>query len=127
MPLAFGRFESLSAPVAVGEIQRLDLQADDREPPVLLSVSELTERERTVLVGRCRGETLSKLGSELGISQERVRQVEAKATQKAHRKKGNIALACIRDLTKRRGYRKEPARGSAFQTPHIRLPRLHPS
>ena len=105
--LAFGRFESLDVPVAVGEIQRLDLQADDREPPVLLSVSELTERERTVLVGRCRGETLSKLGSDLGVSQERVRQIHAKATQKARRIKGNIALACIRDLVKRRGYRKE--------------------
>ena len=41
--LAFGRFESLDASVAESETQALDLQPDDREPPVLLNVSDLTE------------------------------------------------------------------------------------
>ena len=99
--VAFGRSESLSVP-AIGD----DQAVDETVPAVAPDLSELTEREKTVLVGRSRGETLSELGSELGISQERVRQVEAKATQKAQRKKGNVALACIRDLVRRRGYRK---------------------
>jgi hypothetical protein len=103
--MAFGRSESLNAP-ALGDDQALDLQADETAPAVTPDLSELTERERTVLVGRSRGETLSELGSELGVSQERVRQIHAKGTQKARRKKGNVALACILDLTKRRGYRK---------------------
>ena len=98
--MAFSRSESLSVP-ALG-----DDQADETAPAVTPDLSELTEREQTVLVGRSRGETLSELGSELGISQERVRQVHAKAIKKARRKKGNVALACIRDLVKRRGYRK---------------------
>jgi RNA polymerase sigma factor (sigma-70 family) len=104
--LAFGRIESLDVAIAEGETQALDLQPDDREPPVLLNLSDLTEKERTVFVGGSRGATLRELRSELGVSQERVRQVEATATQKACRTKGNVALACIRDLTKRRGYRK---------------------
>ena len=99
--MAFGRSESLNVP-AYDEAVRLRRTRAAVTP----DLSELTERERTVLVGRSRGATLSELGSELGISQERVRQVEGRATQKAHRKKGNVALACIRDLTKRRGYRK---------------------
>ena len=99
--MAFGRSESPSVP-APGD----DQAVDETVPAVAPDLSELTEREKTVLVGRSRGETLSELGSELGVSQERVRQVEGRATQKAQRKKGNVALTCIRDLTKRRGYRK---------------------
>ena len=100
--LAFGRFESLDASVAESETH--DLQPDDREPPVLLNVSDLSERERTVFLGRSRGETLRNLGRELGVSQERVSQVHAKATRKVREK--NVALKCIRDLLKRRGYTK---------------------
>jgi RNA polymerase sigma factor (sigma-70 family) len=99
--MAFGRLESPSVP-APGD----DQAVDETVPAVAPDLSELTQREQTVLIGRSRGETLSELGSELGVSQERVRQVEGRATQKAQRKKGNVALTCIRDLTKRRGYRK---------------------
>jgi RNA polymerase sigma-B factor len=106
--MALGRSESLNAP-ALGDDQAADLplQADETVPAVTPDLSGLTEREQAVLVGRSRGETLSELGRDLGVSQERVRQVHAKATQKARKIKGNVALACIRDLTKRRGYRKE--------------------
>jgi RNA polymerase sigma factor (sigma-70 family) len=107
--LAFGRFKSLDVSIEEGQTQALDLQADDSEPPILLNTSELTERERTVFLGRSRGETLRDLGSELAVSQERVRQVHAKATKKVVATPGNVARACIRDLLKRRGYEK-PAR-----------------
>ena len=103
--MAFGRSEFLNVP-ALGDEQAGDLQADETAPAVAPDLSELTEREQTVLVGRSRGETLTGLGGELGVSQERVRQIQAKATQKARRNKGNVALACIRDLVKRKGYRK---------------------
>jgi DNA-directed RNA polymerase sigma subunit (sigma70/sigma32) len=44
--------------------------------PVL---TRLTEREREVLAARAAGESLRQLGRRLGISQERVRQIEQRA------------------------------------------------
>jgi RNA polymerase sigma factor (sigma-70 family) len=103
--MAFGRSELPSVP-AIG-----DDQADDETvPAVTPDLSQLTEREKTILVGRSRGKTLSDLGSELGVSQERIRQIQAKATEKALTEdeklteKGKLKL--IRALLRRRGYRK---------------------
>jgi RNA polymerase sigma factor (sigma-70 family) len=83
-----------------------DLVADPKIPAASIDVGGLTEKERGIVLGRSQGQTLIKLGKQFGISQERVRQLEAKATEKLRRKKGNVALACIRDLITRRGYRK---------------------
>ena len=52
------------------------------------------------------GCTLTEVGKAHDLSPERVRQIECCAIDKLRRGKGQIALACIRDLVKRRGYRK---------------------
>jgi DNA-directed RNA polymerase sigma subunit (sigma70/sigma32) len=40
------------------------------------------ELKKTVLLARANGETLSKIGTKLGVTKEFVRQVEAKITRK---------------------------------------------
>jgi RNA polymerase sigma factor (sigma-70 family) len=83
-----------------------DVIPDERLPVVHADIIGLTESEQKVLVGRDAGETLRELGEEFGVSKERVRQIHAKASLKAVEAPGNVARACIRDLTKRRGYQK---------------------
>ena len=62
--------------------------------------------ESRVLIGRSQGENLQEIGNELGVSTERVRQLEKRAAKKVAKTPGNVARACIRDLTNRRGYQK---------------------
>jgi len=83
-----------------------DVIADERTESPCPNLSGLSDRETRVVVGIVAGETLKELGSELGVSQERVRQINVAATKKLRKIPGRIALACIRDLTKRRGYHK---------------------
>jgi RNA polymerase primary sigma factor len=70
-----------------GEQQR----AQDRRARVVAALlGRLNERERRILVGRfgiggAREETLSQIGVELGISKERVRQLEARARDRLRR------------------------------------------
>lgn len=73
-------------------------------PPI--DLKDLNPNERRVIVRRAEGETLKKIGKELGFSAERARQIETRATEKLRRSKGKVALACIRDLVNRRGYRR---------------------
>jgi DNA-directed RNA polymerase sigma subunit (sigma70/sigma32) len=49
----------------------------------LLKDKNLTPRERAVIEARDRGETLEKIGQELGVTRERVRQIEGKAVYRA--------------------------------------------
>ena len=84
-----------------GELERQDLIPDDRPGPeeVVIgmrdaatrsrwlneALAELNERERMIIAGRRlaeAGATLERLGSELGISKERVRQLEQRALGK---------------------------------------------
>ena len=84
-----------------GEDAWQDFLADDRPDPeeivtgahdgkqrsrwLALSLAELSERERTIIRERRLredGRTLEELGVRLGISKERVRQIEGRAIQK---------------------------------------------
>jgi RNA polymerase sigma factor (sigma-70 family) len=85
-------------PISELEIAPVELPKVDLE--------KLTTTERRVVTGRATGETLKEVGSDLGISAERARQIETRATEKLRTGKGNIARACIRDLLNRRGYQK---------------------
>ena len=70
----------------------------DQAPTIAPYLSALSKRERHIIEARARAETLTEIGKELGISAERVRQLEARALPKI---KGGVASACISDLTKR--------------------------
>ena len=61
-------------------------------------LSGLSERERFIVQARGAGKTLREIGKGLGLSAERVRQIEALARP---RMKGVAAALCIADLTKR--------------------------
>ena len=94
--------QSLNIGLAEGsDLERQDLIADDRPGPeeVVIgmrdaatrsrwlneALAELNERERTIIAGRRLAEagvTLEQLGSALGISKERVRQLEQRALGK---------------------------------------------
>jgi len=94
--------QSLNVGLAVGgELERQDLIPDDRPGPeeavigmrdaatrsrwLNEALAELNERERRIIAGRRLAEagiTLERLGSELGISKERVRQLEQRALGK---------------------------------------------
>jgi RNA polymerase sigma-32 factor len=97
-----GGDQSLNATIApTGEDAWQDFLADDRPDPeeivtgahdakqrsrwLALSLAELNERERTIIRERRLredGRTLEELGVRLGISKERVRQIEHRALQK---------------------------------------------
>ncbi len=104
-----------------GEMQFLHERiADDREPTKIVDLSATTEVESRVLIGRSQGENLQEIGNELGVSAERVRQLEKRAAKKIAKTPGNIARACIRDLMNRRGYQKPsrkllPFRAQTFE------------
>jgi DNA-directed RNA polymerase sigma subunit (sigma70/sigma32) len=105
--VAFGRSISLERPVDSDEEFTLhDVIADERTESPCPDLGGLSDREKRVVVGTVAGETLKELGTELGVSQERVRQINVAGTKKLRKKPGHIALACILDLTKRRGYNK---------------------
>jgi RNA polymerase sigma factor (sigma-70 family) len=81
--------------------------ADDRMPVPGADLSTTTDVENRVLVGRFqKDETLEEIGREIGVSPERVRQIEKRAIKRVAARPGNVARACIRDLLKRRGYKK---------------------
>ncbi len=67
-PLALDAYEEVLAEVAAAQVRPLMLQ--------------LTEREREVLEARTAGQSLRELGRRLGVSQERVRQIEERALSK---------------------------------------------
>jgi len=97
-----GGDQSLNAAISSGgEDAWLDFLADERPDPEVVvaeardggtrsrwlaqSLAELTERERTIIRERRlvdEGKTLEELGTRLGISKERVRQIEHRALQK---------------------------------------------
>lgn len=52
---------------------------------IRIALSALTERERTVIVGRNSGATLQELADEFGRSKERIRQIESCALRKARK------------------------------------------
>ena len=96
-------------PLASGRAKSLTIWHDDDDrshqrdvaapaPTIGPDLSALSERERHIIEARARAETLTEIGKELGISAERVRQLEARALPKI---KGGVASACISDLTKR--------------------------
>lgn len=84
--LGFGRrVESLNEPIfsegkRVGE--RIDLLVDDSIPAKSLDLSALSEKDQHIVQARACGFTLRQIGSQLGISPERVRQREGRAYSK---------------------------------------------
>jgi RNA polymerase sigma-32 factor len=94
--------QSLNTPIGEdGDVDRQDLLADGRANPeevvigvrdgavrsrwLAQAVDELTPRERRIICQRCLTEqavTLEELGRELGVSKERVRQLEHRALRK---------------------------------------------
>jgi RNA polymerase sigma factor (sigma-70 family) len=104
-------------PLASGYSESLTVWHDDDDsghqtdvaapaPTIAPDLGALSDRERHIIEARARAETLTEIGKELGISAERVRQLEARALPKI---KGGVASACISDLTKR-GIPIEPTR-----------------
>ena len=70
----------LEDPIAADELEAVfDAVAGAQVAPLLL---QLTERERTVLAARARGDSLRTIGRALGLSGERVRKVERQALAK---------------------------------------------
>jgi RNA polymerase sigma factor (sigma-70 family) len=112
----YQRKESINAPAVLfvdderDETERGALLIDERLPVLTPDLSELTSKERTIIEARAADRTLHFIGNELGISPERVRQIETKAAKKLH--KGAIARACILDLLRRRVYESPPTRSS---------------
>jgi RNA polymerase sigma factor (sigma-70 family) len=101
---SFGRVLSLNTPKSFGdgeedeETEFLDFVADESRPVIAPDLSRLSEKERSIIEARLRGETLKEIGKELGISAERVRQIETRARSSV---RGAIASECISELTQR--------------------------
>jgi RNA polymerase sigma factor (sigma-70 family) len=93
---------SLNAPLPSSEEDEprefMDIVADEARPAITPDLSGLSEKERNILEARLGGETLREIGRELGISAERVRQIEARARSNV---KGAVAAECISALTQR--------------------------
>ncbi|MBM3488159.1 MAG: RNA polymerase factor sigma-32 [Alphaproteobacteria bacterium] len=107
-----GRDRSINEPAKDGERERQETIADSRPLPedvvahaeierlahrsIEQALAGLSERERRIVVARRlreNGETLDSLGRDLGISKERVRQLEKRALGKLH----TVLTATIRD------------------------------
>jgi len=87
----YPRKESLNAPIVDGDgeetgEERVDLLSDDSGPALSLDLSELTPKERTIIEARNSGESLQSVGYELGLSAERIRQIEAQAQIKLRKR-----------------------------------------
>jgi RNA polymerase sigma factor (sigma-70 family) len=115
---ALNRSASLDAPAKENDDRdsKLDLVPDDSEPTVSIDLGTLSERERGIFEARLEGKTLGEIGAGLGVSRERVRQINERAVKKVRKTKGNIARACIRDLVNRRGHRKPSRRLLPFRS-----------
>jgi RNA polymerase sigma factor (sigma-70 family) len=107
---ALGRSSSLNIPAFKDDSDGesfLDRHVTDETTPGLNpDVSGLSEKERRVVSGRACGETLSETGRALSLSAERVRQIEARATDKIRKSDSCVARGAVNDLVKRRGYRQ---------------------
>jgi RNA polymerase sigma factor (sigma-70 family) len=97
---AFSPIDSIDAPLPSGELSKADTLVDDRDPSPLDQAMEaetahavkkilahMPERERIILamrygIGYPRECTLEEIGHKLGISRERVRQIEQGARKK---------------------------------------------
>ena len=108
--IGIGRATSLNNPAWADEDQdgntKLDLIPDESAPIATVDVGSLDERERAIFGARIEGKTLEEIGNGLGVSRERVRQINERVVEQVRTKKGNIARACIRDLISRRGYKR---------------------
>jgi RNA polymerase sigma factor (sigma-70 family) len=107
---ALGRSFSLNIPAfkddSDGESFLDRFVTDETTPGLNPDVSDLSEKERRVILGRISGETLSETGKALDLSPERVRQIEVRASDRLRKSKGCVARGAISDLVKRRGYQK---------------------
>jgi RNA polymerase sigma factor (sigma-70 family) len=125
--------------IGFGALQRTDGKeseefdpADERNALPPIDLGSLEDRERQIVEARLAGETLKKTGAELGISPERVRQIESKAHEKLRkgdeltfrvapgdreaRQFGDEYKACrgsARALITRHGYQK-PSRNTVW-------------
>ena len=70
----------------------------DAPPVISPDLSGLSARESFIVQTRAAGKTLKEIGGGLGLSAERVRQIEALAQPRI---KGLAAAICVADLTKR--------------------------
>jgi len=66
--------------IALGPCDVIDSR--DSRMCVLRVLSSLTPRESTIVILRCTGMTLHEVGVNLGLTGERIRQIEAKAYKK---------------------------------------------
>jgi RNA polymerase sigma-B factor len=78
----------------------------DEAPFIAPDLSALSERDRQIIESRAAGQTLAEISKELGISCERVRQLELRARSLV---RGTIASRCISELTQRGKVIKFPA------------------
>lgn len=111
-------------PIITGEDDRFYLRSDvgkENEEPMRyyspgiiedVMHKALTERENKVLQMRYEwGMTLNEVGVEIGITQERVRQIEAKAFRKLHYRTYHYELECVP---------KKELRGAQLQVEHYK-------
>jgi RNA polymerase primary sigma factor len=78
-------FVSIEATGDVAERGQLDSIASDRVEKVREAIAALPERKRFVIEQRMAGKLLSELGEVLGVSKERVRQIEEQCLSELRR------------------------------------------